>query len=284
MKAKQFFKHTGLALGYLAVFFLLQYWVSSLYLVGAGAALGFRGLVDPDAITEALVNISFEQVDVIMLLAYAASLAFFGCFLFAEQPGAPLRAAHIKRPRRAAMLWSPVLLGVSAFFAVQGSLMLIPEDAPLMQQYIESASALDYGVFPFLSFLTTVIGAPVIEEIVFRGLIYKHLKRAMPVWLAVLIQALLFAVAHGQLLWMTYTFVLGAIFALLYDYFDSLWPCIIAHLIFNGSNYLPFLETLTLEPIGWVIVMLASLLLCALTLLLLVIYRTLIERSPARHV
>jgi len=132
--------------------------------------------------------------------------------------------------------------------------------------------------------ILTMVNVGFIEEIVFRGLIYKHLKRAMPVWLAVLIQALLFAVAHGQLLWMTYTFVLGAIFALLYDYFDSLWPCILAHLIFNGSNYLPFLETLTLEPIGWVIVMLASLLLCALTLLLLVIYRTLIERSPARHV
>ena len=92
----------------------------------------------------------------------------------------------------------------------------------------------------------------------------------------------LFAIAHGQLLWMTYTFVLGVVFALLYDYFDSLWPCILAHLCFNGSNYLPFLENLSLEPVGWLIVLLASLLLCALTGLMLLLYRRIKENSLKR--
>ena len=284
MKAKSFLKHTGLALGYLGVFFLLQYWVTYLYLIGAGAGLAVGGLTDFDALMDTLVNVSIEQLDVIMLLIYIISLAFYGCFLFAEQPDAPLRAAHIQKTRRTAMLWSPVLLGVSFFFAVQGGLMLIPEDVPLMQDYIESSSVLDESLFPFLSLITTVIGAPLVEEIVFRGLIYKHLKRAMPVWLAVIIQALLFGIAHGQLLWMAYTFVLGTVFALLYDYFDSLWPCILAHFVFNSCNYLPFLETLTLESVGWLIVMLASLLLSALTMLLLVLYRNLMERSAARYV
>lgn len=284
MKAKQIFAHTGLALGYFAFFFLLQYWVTILYSMGMGFMLGLTYGNDAMALTDTLTNTLFEQLDIIMLLTYAACLAFYGCFLFAEKPGSPLLAANIRKPRRALMLWTPILLGVSFFFVAQGSMSLIPEDAPLMQDYIESVSALEYGKYPFLTFVTTVLGAPLIEEIIFRGLIYKHLKRAMPLWLAVAMQGLLFAIAHGQLLWMTYTFVLGVVFALLYDYFDSLWPCILAHLCFNGSNYLPFLENLSLEPVGWLIVLLASLLLCALTGLMLLLYRRIkenpLKRSP----
>lgn len=282
MNTKRFFAHTGLAAGYFAFFFLLQYWVTILYSMGTGFMFGLTYGNDAMALTDMLTDTLFEQMDIIMLLTYAACLAFYGCFLFAEQPGAALRAANIRKPRRALMLWAPVLLGVSFFFVTQGSMSLIPEDAPLMQDYIESVSALEYGKYPFLTFVTTVLGAPLIEEIIFRGLIYKHLKRAVPVWLAVVIQGILFAIAHGQLLWMTYTFVLGVVFALLYDYFDSLWPCILAHLCFNGSNYLPFLENLSLEPFGWVIVLLASLLMCALTGLMLLLYRRMKENSLRR--
>ena len=283
MKAKQFFIHPGLALGYLLLFFLLQSWGSMLYTIGAGIGLGLSGPIDPFLLADELTTRVFEQMDIIILLSYLACFAYYGVLLYAEQPGTPLRAACLQRPRRALMLWSPVLLGVSFFFVTQGSMMLIPEDFPLMQQYVESVSMLEVGKYPVLTFIATVLGAPLVEEIVFRGLIYKHLKRAMPLWLAIGLQGFLFAAAHGQLLWMTYTFVLGVVFALLYDYFDSLWPCILAHLCFNGCNYLPFLETLELEPIGWVTIMLAALLLCALTGLMLLLYRHFRQPSAERN-
>ena len=283
MKAKRFFTHTGLALGYLVFFFIVQFWCTGLYGFGAGISISLAAPSDPVAATDLLSTRLFEQMDIILLLTYAACLLFYGCFLYAEQPQAPLRAVNLKLPRCAAMLWAPIVFALCFFFTTQGCMTLIPESFPLMEQYIESVSALELGKYPVLSFMATVFGAPIVEEIVFRGLIYKHLKRAMPFWLAIGLQAMLFAMAHGQLLWMTYTFALGVVFALLYEYFDSLWPCILAHLCFNGSNYLPFLEDLTLEPIGWVIVMLASLLLCALTGLMLLIYRNSAKRPYERN-
>ena len=286
MKTKSFFKHIGLAAGYLLFFMLLQGWVAALF--SFGMMMGSIG--HPASSAEMLDSIwqAADQIlqfnDVIMLLFYVGCIAFYLCFLFAETPSAPLRTVRLGLPRRIAMMWTPLVLGTGFFFAVQGCMMLIPEDSSMMLDYSEAVSVLGESPFPTLSFIATVYGAPMIEELVFRGMVYRHLKRAVPVWLALLIQASLFAYVHGQLLWMLYTFVLGAVFGLLYDYFDNLWPCILAHMCFNACNYLPFLEDLSLEPVGWVIVLLASLLLCALTLLLMLLYRRYsAERRPLAH-
>ena len=58
---------------------------------------------------------------------------------------------------------------------------------------------------------------------------------------------------------------------MVYDYFDSLLPCMLLHLCFNASNYIPFLA----EPdaTGMLILMLGSLLLSAVVMLGLVLYR-----------
>ncbi len=286
MKIQNFFRHTGLAAGYLLFFMLLQGWVAALF--SFGMMMGSIGR--PASSAEMLDTIwqTADQIlrynDVIMLLFYVGCIAYYICFLFAENSSAPLQTARLVMPRRAAMLWAPLVLGAGFFFAVQGCMMLIPEDSALMLDYSEAVSVLGESPFPVLSFMATVFGAPFIEELVFRGMMYRHLKRAVPVWLALLIQAALFAYVHGQLLWMIYTFALGAIFGLLYEYFDSLWPCILAHMCFNACNYLPFLEDLWLEPVGWVIVLLASLLLCALTMLLMLLCRKFsVERRPLAH-
>ena len=67
MKAKRFFTHTGLALGYLAFFFIVQFWCTGLYGFGAGISIGLAAPSDPVAATEILSTRLLEQMDIILL-------------------------------------------------------------------------------------------------------------------------------------------------------------------------------------------------------------------------
>ena len=59
--------------------------------------------------------------------------------------------------------------------------------------------------------LSVVLAAPVLEEILYRGLIMKSLQRGMPVFIALIIQAVLFGLMHGQLIWVFYATFLGVL-------------------------------------------------------------------------
>ena len=84
-----------------------------------------------------------------------------------------------------------------------------------------------------------VLFAPLIEELVFRAGAITNLKKNLPVWACVLISSALFSFAHvGSLnLWqLIYTFLLGAMIALLLIKSDSIYPAILCHFCFNGAN------------------------------------------------
>lgn len=280
-KVKKFFLHAGLAAAYLALFLLVQVWISSLFSFGCTVAYLFStgGEILMPTLTETVTQLCLSMLDVIMLLCYTATVPMLFALLAAQQGGlrGVPRAAGLARPRRLEMLWTPLLLGAGCFFAVTAGMSLIPEDAPLMQQYIEASSSLSTGRYPLLSALVTVIGAPIVEEILFRGMIYSNLKKIMPLWLALLVQALLFGLVHGQLLWTAFTFALGLVLGVTADYFDSVWPAILVHLAFNACNYLPI--ALDLDASGMVVMLLCSLLLVCVLLLVMQLFRNQRQRT-----
>ncbi|WP_069649783.1 CPBP family intramembrane glutamic endopeptidase [Caloranaerobacter ferrireducens] len=91
---------------------------------------------------------------------------------------------------------------------------------------------------------------PIFEEILYRGLIYKRLVEDINIWVAIIIQAILFGLTHFNLIQGLYTFVLGIILALTYHWVKSIWAPIIIHITFNSANYvvnfiLPLVENST---------------------------------------
>ncbi|HEX2241145.1 MAG TPA: type II CAAX endopeptidase family protein, partial [Actinomycetota bacterium] len=66
---------------------------------------------------------------------------------------------------------------------------------PLVKLLVGGAS----GAGVILVGIVVVLGAPIIEEIYFRGLLYEKLRRRSA-WLAIPVTALLFTLAHGALL------------------------------------------------------------------------------------
>jgi membrane protease YdiL (CAAX protease family) len=91
-----------------------------------------------------------------------------------------------------------------------------------------------------------VVVAPVtavVEELLYRGLLYRWFRERLPIWLAVLASALIFGLLHGSLLspggWMgahmAFSLTLfGVIAILLFEGSGSLWPSILIHFVNNS--------------------------------------------------
>lgn len=91
--------------------------------------------------------------------------------------------------------------------------------------------------FSWLNFLLTLLLAggiaPLVEETIFRGLIYGWLRAHMPIVVAVVISAAIFSAAHVIPLLFPALFVVGIILAVVYEYSGSLWTSILLHSIQN---------------------------------------------------
>jgi len=94
----------------------------------------------------------------------------------------------------------------------------------------------------FLLFPVIAVIVPIGEEFIFRGLLYGGLRRVMGAGAAIIISAILFASVHDAWSDRVPLFVLGAVFAWLYERTRSLVAPIVAHAVNNaialGQYYL----------------------------------------------
>jgi membrane protease YdiL (CAAX protease family) len=85
----------------------------------------------------------------------------------------------------------------------------------------------------WLVVLGIVVVGPLAEEILFRGYLFTALAATLPAWVAHLVTAVLFGLAHG------FDYALPiAVLALLFGWLRArhraLWPCVLAHMVHNG--------------------------------------------------
>lgn len=87
---------------------------------------------------------------------------------------------------------------------------------------------------PGLFVFAAVIVAPLVEEIFFRGFLFTGLKKRFTWTKAMFISSGLFALLHLHLLAVPPIFILGLVFAYLYQRSGSIWPAILIHGLVNG--------------------------------------------------
>lgn len=103
------------------------------------------------------------------------------------------------------------------------------------EDFFEEMMSRPLGIF------ATVIMAPIMEELLFRGAIQGHLMRVWnkPVW-AILVSSLLFGVVHGNPAQIPFAFTIGLGLGWTYYLTGSLLPCFFMHFVNNGSAVLIF--------------------------------------------
>lgn len=84
-----------------------------------------------------------------------------------------------------------------------------------------------------MAFVALVIIAPVVEEVIFRGLLLPAYVKRWGIWAGTLVTSLLFGLVHWQLNVGIITFIMGLLLAWLYLKSRSLWPAIMFHSLKN---------------------------------------------------
>ena len=88
-----------------------------------------------------------------------------------------------------------------------------------------------------LAFAILVIAAPLAEEVLFRGYLYGKLRKAVPVWVAMLVTSALFGFVHGQLNVAIDVFVLSLVMCILREITGSIWAGVLLHSIKNAVAF-----------------------------------------------
>lgn len=130
------------------------------------------------------------------------------------------------------ILLTGVALAPALYLIVGGALALLPE--AWLESYNEASAGIDSGTLTGV--LAVAVVAPVVEELIFRGLMLNRLSRVMPGWLAAVLSSTAFGVCHRHPVWFAYAFVLGAFFALLDLRAQSILPSILGHIAFNAIS------------------------------------------------
>jgi membrane protease YdiL (CAAX protease family) len=117
-----------------------------------------------------------------------------------------------------------------------------PADEP--QEIVDAVLKTDFDTWRFFTIaLAVTIGAPIMEELAFRGMIYPGLRRLGAAsathgrWIAIVVTGALFSAAHLSPSASLPLFAFGAFMCLVRDRYGLL-TCMAIHCCFNGWNLL----------------------------------------------
>lgn len=197
-------------------------------LVIAGVLAVF--IVDEDALSVATV-----VVNEFALLA--VTLGWIGI-----RYGAPARTLGLT-PVKPADIGAGVLAGFAGILVAGGiaaavdAILEAVRGAPVKPPQQIELQADPSGALLFLLGLSVIVLAPIAEEIFFRGMLYKGLRRwATPVT-AIVLSAVIFSLVHILPLVLLPIFALGLMLAWLVEKRTGLWAAIAAHMTFNAVNF-----------------------------------------------
>ena len=142
-----------------------------------------------------------------------------------------------------------VLIAIVAFGAcIGGNNLLAATGLPEMDTAYQEVSQTLYSGELWIEFLGIVVIAPLCEELLFRGLIYKRMQEYMTPSVAMVLSALAFGFFHGNMTQMVYAAILGFLMAYVYEKYHNLLAPILFHAVANlfsvivtETNFLNFL-------------------------------------------
>ena len=130
----------------------------------------------------------------------------------------------------------PIVLGITASLGIGRFMALLPIDGILGSYKEVLKNTLDNSVI--LQLLVIGLLTPVLEEMLFRGIIYKRLKTYYDVTIAAYIAAIIFGIAHFNLVQGLYAFIMGIVLTYLYEKSGNLVTAISMHCAANIATVL----------------------------------------------
>ena len=97
----------------------------------------------------------------------------------------------------------------------------------------DEVSEVLYGGKLVLEFVGLGLLIPIVEELIFRGLIYRRLREYTSLGTGAVLSALIFGIYHGNLVQGVYAFLLGLLFVYVYERYHTMTAPILFHMAAN---------------------------------------------------
>jgi len=131
--------------------------------------------------------------------------------------------------------WSVALIGLGLAFNYLYATYAIPDIKSQEQMRKMFAALPDTFLNQALLFVAVAVIAPILEELLFRGLLQTALIKYLPAWSAIMGAAVVFALVHGQVYAFPALVTMGTVFGVLYYKTGSLRVTILAHALNNAA-------------------------------------------------
>ena len=127
------------------------------------------------------------------------------------------------------------VLGMCACFLLNALIVVSGLYELLSSGYADTATSI-YTSPVWMQYLITAVLVPIVEELVFRGLVFRRMRTYLIPSLAVVISAILFGIYHMNLLQFIYATCLGLLLAYVYEEFRTLIAPIVLHASANAIS------------------------------------------------
>lgn len=130
----------------------------------------------------------------------------------------------------------------------------------MLESYTDTQQIIEGGGF-LIQLLTAGIVAPIVEELIFRGLVYRRTKKMTGTIAAAILSAALFGVFHGNWIQAPYAFIIGIVAVFVYEKFKSIVAPIMLHMSANilsvlimtlASSGTPTVDSLNIDTLSYV--------------------------------
>ena len=129
------------------------------------------------------------------------------------------------------------LVFIGAVLALGINYILVLTGLPQNNEQYQQVAKVQFALPLWLAFLFYGIISPVIEEMVFRGIVCNWLEQHMSPMVAVAGSALLFGVFHGNFVQMLYASIMGAVLALVFQKYRNMTAPVLMHGAANVAVY-----------------------------------------------
>lgn len=237
---KNFLKAFGKGLLYFLVYFGIQQVVSMVYMIIVSMSLTMEMMsngeeLDQLALTELLTNKIYEKAMTLTLISGILVLLTYWVICLVRKKKLLQEVGMAKMP---VLGFLPVALAGASFNIVISVIMsYFPFPQSWIDSYAEKSSVIVDGN-TVIAYVTAIVMAPILEEIVFRGFLYSRLKKGMPLIVAAILTSVAFGCMHGTMIWGIYTFIFSMILIYILERFHSLAACICFHMAFNTVGML----------------------------------------------
>ncbi len=142
-------------------------------------------------------------------------------------------------PTSNSLLSIVTVLVVPLLLTVGGGAFWITDLTNLMLLYFPANENEYYALTRMLSdgivsIITVCVIAPMIEEMLFRGIILRSFLANYSVVSSIVLSSILFALFHLTITQIPVAFIVGCLFGWLYVRTRSLWPSILGHFLYNS--------------------------------------------------